>query len=65
MSREAPSGLAVAEKILGIIILIIGILLSYNTYTNIEAARLGANIFFATGIALVILGLILIIARAR
>jgi len=65
LSKGRLSGLAVAEKIMGIIIMLVGILLSYYTYTNIDAARLGANFFLATGIALTILGLILVIARAK
>jgi len=59
------SWLVVIEKIIGFVILIVGIILFYNTYSNIKAAGLGAYFFIATGIALTILGLIFLIARTR
>lgn len=65
MSERTPSKLVFVEKILGIIILIIGVLLSYNTFTNFQAAGLGANLFLAIGIALTTVGLILVIARTK
>ncbi len=65
MSKEALSGLAVAEKIFGIIIIIIGTIITHNTYNNMSAAGLGANFFIAIGIALIILGLILTTARTK
>jgi len=65
LSKERLSGLVIAQKILGIIVVIIGISMSYYTYNNMDAAGLGANLFIATGIALAILGLILIIARVK
>jgi len=65
MSKEKLYGLAVAQKIFGIIVMIIGISMSYYTYNNVEAAGLGANFFIATGIALTTLGVVLIIVRTK
>jgi len=63
LSEEAPYGLRVVQKIFGVVLLAIGILTTYNTYTNMSAAQLGANFFFVMGIALIVLGLILLVAR--
>jgi len=63
LSEEAPYGLRVVQKIFGIVLLAIGILTTYNTYTNMSAAQLGAGFFVVMGIALIVLGFILIVAR--
>lgn len=63
LSKNALSRLVVFEKIFGIVILIIGFLMTYDTYNNMNAAGLGANIFLGIGIALIIIGLIFIAAR--
>ncbi|RLI36451.1 hypothetical protein DRO55_03515 [Candidatus Bathyarchaeota archaeon] len=63
MSEDAPTGLILAEKLMGIIILIMGVLLSYYTYENIEAAGVSAVVFIIAGIALIILGIIMLIAK--
>lgn len=65
MSKEKLSGLVVAEKIFGVIIIIIGILMTYNTYNEMKAAGLGAAVFLVTGFGLIVLGLILATAKAR
>lgn len=65
MSEEPISGLTVIEKIIGIIILITGIILSYYTYTNMKAAQLAANLFITVGFALIILGAFLIIVKTK
>ncbi len=65
MSEEKLSGIVVAEKIFGVIIIIIGILMTYNTYNEMKAAGLGATVFLVTAIALIILGLIVTTARPK
>jgi len=65
LSREKLSGVMVAEKIIGVIIIIIGILMTYNTYGNIDAAGLGGGVFLATGIVLVILGVLLVTTKTK
>ena len=65
MSRKQLSWIVVLEKIIGFIIMIVGVIVFYNTYSNIKAAGLGAYFFIGTGIALMIIGLIFLIARTR
>lgn len=65
MSRKPLSWLVVIEKIVGFIIMIAGAIVFYNTYSNIKAAGLGSYYFIAMGIALIITGLVFIIARIR
>jgi len=65
LSRKPLSWLVVVEKMVGFIILIAGAIVFYNTYSNIRAAGLGAYYFIALGIALIITGLVFIVARMR
>jgi len=65
LSKETSFGLKAAEKIFGVIIMIIGIITTYNTYNNMNAAELSANIFIAVGIVLIIIGLILITIKTK
>jgi hypothetical protein len=65
LSEKPLSWLVVLEKIVGFIIMIAGIIIFYNTYSNIKAAGLGVYYFMAMGIALIILGLVFFIARIR
>lgn len=65
MSGKPLSWLVVLEKIVGFIVMIAGIIIFYNTYSNINAAGLGVYYFMAMGIALIILGLVFLIARIR
>lgn len=68
MSREGSTvmlGLIFLEKILGFILSVVGIILTY--YTNINLSGLGAvgYLFLVTGIAIIIVGLLLIIAKTE
>ena len=63
MSRKPLSWLVVIEKIVGFIIVIAGTIVFYNTYSNIKAAGLGFYYFIALGIALIVTGLVFIVAR--
>ena len=66
MSRtEAPMGLTVAEKILGLVLFIIGVLAIYYTYQALEAIGAIWPIFVAFGALLLLIGLALIIAKAE
>jgi hypothetical protein len=65
LSEKPLSWLVVLEKIVGFIIMIAGIIIFYNTYSNINAAGLGVYYFMAMSIALIILGLVFLIARIR
>jgi len=65
LSRKPLSWLVVIEKIVGFIIIVAGTIIFYNTYSNIETAGLGSYYFIAMGIALIITGLVFIVARIR
>jgi hypothetical protein len=59
--QEPASGLAIAEKLIGLLIIVIGALITYNTYQNISNIGPNPGIFVTIGIMLVGLGLILLI----
>jgi predicted phage tail protein len=69
MSKQAPTGLTVAEKFFGLLTIIIGALLVYFTYTNPpEIGGQAANfsfVFIIAGIALVAFGLFLLLAKTE
>jgi hypothetical protein len=65
MSKRRGFGLAFAEKIIGIILALIGAALAYYTYFNPNAAGMGTGYFIAAGIVLVIVGLMLLIVEIR
>ena len=64
MSKRNLFGLSFAEKIFGIIIAAIGIILTYYTYTNPDAAGISTQYFLAAGIILIVLGVILVIVKS-
>jgi len=64
VSEERPASLVFIEKIFGLILAVIGLILTYNTYLNLKAAGTAAPFFIATGVLLMILGLVLVISRA-
>ena len=65
MSREAPVGLTIMEKLSGLLIIVIGVILFYVTYTNMS--RIGSNpaVFLALGLVLIVVGVFLVIAKAE
>ena len=69
MSREKRgeqgpvSGLAIAEKFIGLLIILIGTLITYTTYQNISNAGPNPSIFITVGVALIGLGSLLLISR--
>ncbi|KPV62386.1 MAG: hypothetical protein AOA65_1837 [Candidatus Bathyarchaeota archaeon BA1] len=67
MSREAPVGLVIAEKFLGLLIILVGALLVYVTYTNPPTGPVSpfSGVFMAVGFALIALGIFLILAKAE
>ncbi|MEM2914874.1 MAG: hypothetical protein QXH91_05690, partial [Candidatus Bathyarchaeia archaeon] len=60
MSRETPLSLVFAERIFGIILIIIGLILAYNTFTSLNVAGLSAGFSIISGISLIIIGFILL-----
>jgi len=65
MSEKQISGLSVLEKIVGVIIMIVGAILTYQTYENMNAAGLSAWFFIFLGVAVLLIGAILTAAKTR
>lgn len=65
MSTEAPIGLTIMEKLLGLIIILIGVITFYVTYTNIASVGLPPIFFLAAGLVLILLGIFIVIAKAQ
>jgi len=59
---EEPLGLKVTEKFFGLLIILIGVIVFYVTYTNIEGLVYPV-IFLALGVALIVLGVLMVLAR--
>jgi len=62
MSSEAPFGLIIMEKLVGFIMIVIGAITFYVTYTNLSSAPISAP-FLGASIILAILGLLLVLAK--
>jgi len=65
MSKEAPVGLTIMEKLIGLLMIAIGALTFYVTYTNLTGVGANPILFLAAGLALVVLGALLLIAKAE
>jgi len=63
LSKEAPIGLTIMEKLLGLLMIAIGALTFYVTYTNIKSVGATPGLFEAVGVALVVLGVFLVIVK--
>jgi hypothetical protein len=66
MSEDAPIGLAVAEKVLGLILIILGAVVAYYSM-NPPAGDIShfSGIFTATGLVTVAAGIFLLIAKTE
>jgi len=65
MSTEAPVGLTIIEKLLGLIIILVGVITFHVTYTNIAIAGTLSILFLAAGLVLIALGIFILIAKAE
>jgi len=65
MSREAPIGLTFMEKLIGLLLIVVGALWFYTTYTNLGSLNPTDAIFLGGALALIILGLFLFIAKTE
>lgn len=65
MSEGMPFGLTFAEKILGIIIALIGLILAYYSLNSPDVSGIARGFFIAGGIILIMLGLLLLIAKTE
>ncbi|MBC7129850.1 hypothetical protein H5T51_01340 [Candidatus Bathyarchaeota archaeon] len=65
MSTGRTSGLTTAEKFFGLILIIVGALAAYFTFTSSEALSVYTGLFGLLSIVLVIVGVLMIIAKAE
>jgi len=64
-SKEAPIGLTIMEKLIGLLMIAIGALTLYSTYTNMESIGTNPALILGAGIALIVLGIILVLAKTE
>ena len=66
MSVDMPIGLAVAEKLFGVILIIVGAIIAYLS-VNHPAGDIShfAGIFVAVGIVIAVIGVFLLMAKAE
>jgi len=65
LSKEAPIGLTFMEKLIGLVMIAIGAITFYVTYTNLGSAGASPILFLAAGLTLVVLGFLLLIAKTE
>ncbi len=65
LSSKAPVGLTIMEKLIGLIMIAVGAITFYATYTNLASLPVDPLIFLATGIILIVVGILLLIARTE
>jgi len=61
---EESLGLKVTEKFFGLLIILVGAILFYVTYTNIESL-VYPTIFIALGAALMVVGILMVLTRTE
>jgi hypothetical protein len=65
MSKEAPIGLTFMEKLVGLLLIVVGALWFYTTYTNIGSLYPQSVFFLGVAFAMIILGIVLFIAKSE
>jgi hypothetical protein len=65
MSREAPAGLAVIEKVFGLMIIVMGGIVFYYTQNTEGIEGVGRSFFVFFGLALVVLGVFMTYIKVR
>jgi len=65
MSEEGGFGIAAAEKFFGLLLLIVGALATYFTFTSSQALGAYTGFFGVLSLILLTLGLFLIIAKTE
>ncbi len=65
MSEEAGFGLMVAEKFFGLILIIVGAVATYFTFTSTQALREYTGFFGFLGIIVLALGIFMIVAKVE
>jgi membrane protein YdbS with pleckstrin-like domain len=62
VSTQAPIGLTIMEKLIGLIMIAVGALWLYTTYTNMTSISMSA-IFLVLSAAMIGIGILLVIAK--
>jgi len=62
MSKEAPVGLTIMEKLLGLLMIVVGTLWFYTTYTNMGSLPV-PTLLLGGAVVLMVLGVVLLIAK--
>jgi len=62
MSKESPFGLAIMEKLIGLVMTAVGAITFYVTYTNLSSAPAPAP-FLLASIILAVVGVFLVLAK--
>jgi len=62
VSTQAPIGLLIMEKLIGLIMIAVGALWLYTTYTNMTSIPMSA-IFLVLSAAMIGIGILLVIAK--
>ena len=67
MSEEVGTGLAIAEKLSGLVAILIGAITIYFTYTSPPSGYVKpfSGIFLVAGFVLLAVGIVLVLARAE
>ena len=63
MSEESPMSMVFAEKIFGIVLACLGLILTYNTVTNMAVAGMTGTFSIIGGLIMMLLGIILFISQ--
>jgi len=62
VSTQAPIGLTIMEKLIGLIMIAVGALWLYTTYTNMTSISM-SGIFLILSAAMIGIGILLVIAK--
>jgi hypothetical protein len=67
MTKEMPTGVLVIEKVFGFILIIIGAVVTYFTFTSPPVGDAGtfSSLFTIAGIILLVIGVLLVIAKTE
>jgi len=65
MSRKAPLGLTVLEKIIGLLMIAVGALSSYATLNDLSNIGINLGLFLASGVGLIVIGIFLVVVKAE
>ncbi len=63
--KEAPVGLTIMEKLIGMVIIAIGAITFYVTYTGFGGVYTDSVFFLGGGLALIVIGVLLLIAKSE